>query len=91
MNRKFFDMVKKKYKDDLMDNLLQEEYSKASGSTSQSQGVSQSKAFKKKKKKVAQPEQVTFDSCESSFTEQTGHLITTINESPTAEDTPTED
>jgi hypothetical protein len=36
MNRKFFDMVKKKYKDDLMDNLLQEEYSKATGPTSQS-------------------------------------------------------
>lgn len=34
---------------------------------------------------------MTFDSCESSFTEQTGHLITTINESQTAEDTPTED
>lgn len=53
MNRKFFEMVKKKYKDDLMENLLQEEYSKASGPNSQSQGVSQSKAFKKKKKKAA--------------------------------------
>ena len=29
MSRKFLEMIKKKYKDDLMDNLLQEEYSKS--------------------------------------------------------------
>lgn len=41
VNRKFLDLIKKKYKDDLMENLLQEEY----------QSVKTSKAFKKKKKK----------------------------------------
>ena len=36
MNRKFLEMIKRKYKDDLMDNLLQEEYSKANMNSSSS-------------------------------------------------------
>jgi hypothetical protein len=48
ISRKFLDLIKKKYKDDLMDNLLQEEYSK----TGPSQNNTQGKAMKKKKKKA---------------------------------------
>jgi hypothetical protein len=41
LNRKFLDLIKKKFKDDLMENLLQEEY----------QTTKTSKTFKKKKKR----------------------------------------
>lgn len=41
IHRKFLDLIKKKFKDDLMENLLQEEY----------QTVKSSKTFKKKKKR----------------------------------------
>jgi hypothetical protein len=61
VQRKLLDLIKKKYKDDLMENLLLEEYcgsgsqkmsSKESAASSQpASNVGQSKSFKKKKKK----------------------------------------
>jgi len=63
IQRKLLDLIKKKYKDDLMENLLQEEYlgsaaNKANNhsnhmSNNLTNNLGQSKSFKKKKKKPA--------------------------------------
>jgi hypothetical protein len=63
IQRKMLDLIKKKYKDDLMENLLQEEYlgsgaNKANNNSNNmsnqpSNNLAQSKSFKKKKKKQA--------------------------------------
>ena len=51
--RKLLDLIKKKYKDDLMENLLQEEYSSLLATNGSGAGdVAVGKAAKKKKKKA---------------------------------------
>jgi hypothetical protein len=76
--RKLLDLIKKKYKDDLMENLLQEEYSSTIGGAGATNsggigdiesggatGMGTGKTAKKKKKKAKEPNQEATEQAEN--------------------------